>query len=136
MLIVTNSLRSADGVLAQAAYLKYRHRVARAGIDIREFKGPDSLHAKSIVIDARIVLVGSYNVDPRSQNLNTEVMCMADDPETARDLLQSIDVHVRNAWRVDIDGRAPREVFPGERAKSFRAWFARVLLLPVIEGQL
>ena len=136
VLIVTNSLRSADGVLAQAAYLKYRHRVARAGIDIREFKGPDSLHAKSIVIDGRIVLVGSYNVDPRSQNLNTEVMCMADDPETARDLLQSIDVHVRNAWRVDIDGRAPREVFPGERAKSFRAWFARVLLLPVIEGQL
>ncbi|HJT18264.1 MAG TPA: phospholipase D-like domain-containing protein, partial [Thermoanaerobaculia bacterium] len=41
--IVTNSLRSADGVLAQAAYLRYRRRVARAGIDIREFKGPDSL---------------------------------------------------------------------------------------------
>src|SRR5438270_4132962 len=35
VLIVTNSLRSADGVLAQAAYLRYRRRVARAGIDIR-----------------------------------------------------------------------------------------------------
>jgi putative cardiolipin synthase len=136
VLIVTNSLRSADGVLAQAAYLKYRRRVARAGIDIREFKGPDSLHAKSIVIDDRIVLVGSYNVDPRSQNLNTEIMCMADDEETARDLLESIDADVRNAWRVGFDGSAPREEFPGERAKSFRAWFTRMLLLPVIEGQL
>ena len=135
VLIVTNSLRSSDGVLAQAAYLKYRRRVARAGIDIREFKGPDSLHAKSIVIDDRIVLVGSYNVDPRSQNLNNEVMCMADDAGTARTLLDAIDVHIRNAWRVDVEGRAPRVHFPGVRAKSFRAWAVR-LLLPMIEGQL
>src|SRR5439155_10114092 len=117
VLIVTNALRSADGVLAQAAYLKYRRRVARVGIDIREFKGPDSLHAKSIVIDNRVVLVGSYNVDPRSQNLNNEVMCMADDAATAQALLAAIDVHVRNSWRVDVEGRAPRMHFPGARAK-------------------
>jgi phosphatidylserine/phosphatidylglycerophosphate/cardiolipin synthase-like enzyme len=132
--IVTNSLRSADGVLAQAAYLRYRRRVARAGIDIREFKGPDSLHAKSIVIDDRIALVGSYNIDPRSENLNNEMMCVADDPETARVLLDSIDAHIRNSWHVDIDGRTG-EQFPGERSRSFRAWAVR-LLLPVIQGQL
>lgn len=137
VIIVTNSLRSADGVLAQAGYLKYRRRVARAGIDVREFKGPQSLHAKSVVIDGRIVLIGSYNVDPRSENLNTEVMCMANDEETARVLLDSIDVHIQNAWRIDGDGRLPRiEHWPGARAKSFRAWAARLLLLPVIEGQL
>lgn len=120
VLIVTNSLRSSDGVLAQAAYLRYRRRVARAGIDIREFKGPDSLHAKSMVIDDRIVLVGSYNVDPRSQNLNSEVMCMADDADTARALLDAIDVHIRNAWRVETDGSAPAEEFPGARSGSYR----------------
>jgi phosphatidylserine/phosphatidylglycerophosphate/cardiolipin synthase-like enzyme len=137
VLIVTNSLRSADGVLAQAAYLKYRRRVARAGIDVREYKGPDSLHAKSIIVDQRTVLVGSYNVDPRSHNLNTEVMCLANDEDVARRLLDLIEVHIRNAWRIDGDGRAPRgEHFPGRRAKSFRAWAARLLLLPVIEGQL
>jgi putative cardiolipin synthase len=132
--IVTNSLRSADGVLAQAAYLRYRRRVARAGIDIREFKGPDSLHAKSIVIDDHIALVGSYNIDPRSENLNNEMMCMADDADTAHALLASIDEHIRNAWQVDVDGRTDEE-FPGERSKSFRAWMVR-LLVPVIQGQL
>ncbi|HEY6843297.1 MAG TPA: phospholipase D-like domain-containing protein, partial [Thermoanaerobaculia bacterium] len=132
--VVTNSLRSADGVLAQAAYLRYRRRVARAGIDIREFKGPDSLHAKSIVIDDHIALVGSYNIDPRSENLNNEMMCMADDAEAAQALLGAIDVHVRNAWQVDVDGRTDEE-FPGERSRSFRAWMVR-LLLPVIQGQL
>lgn len=132
--IVTNSLRSADGVLAQAAYLRFRRRVARAGIDVREFKGPDSLHAKSIVIDERMALVGSYNIDPRSENLNNEMMCMADDAETARALLDAIGEHVRNAWRVDGEGRTGEE-FRGGRSKSFRAWAVR-LLLPVIQGQL
>jgi len=132
--IVTNSLRSSDGVLAQAAYLRYRRRAARAGIDLREYKGPDSLHAKSIVIDDRIALIGSYNIDPRSANLNNELMCMADDPETAHELLADIGVHIQNSWHVDGDGHA-HEHFPGERSRSFRAWMVR-LLLPVIEGQL
>ncbi len=138
VLIVTNSLRSIDGVLPHAGYIKYRRRLIRAGIDMREYKGPDSLHAKSVVVDGRVALVGSYNVDPRSANLNTEVMCVADDEEVARELLEAIDVHVRNAWRVDHNGRPPREERAPMRvsiAKSFRAWAAR-LILPLIEGQL
>jgi putative cardiolipin synthase len=51
--IVTNSLRSIDGVLPFAGYLKYRRRLVRAGVDVREYRGPDPLHAKSIVIDGR-----------------------------------------------------------------------------------
>jgi putative cardiolipin synthase len=74
---------------------------------MREFKGPAPLHARSIVVDRRTVLVDSYNVDPRSENLNTEVMCVADDDEVARPLIESIEVHVQNAWRVDCDGRPP-----------------------------
>lgn len=135
--IVTNSLRSTDGVLPQAGYLKYRRRLARAGIDVREYKGPDPLHAKSAVIDGRIVLVGSYNIDPRSQNLNTEVMCVVADEELAQELLESIDLHLQNAWRIQGNGRPARvERYPlVSRAKKMRAWFAR-FLLPIVENQL
>ena len=135
--IVTNSLRSTDGVLPQAGYLKYRRRLARAGIDVREYKGPDPLHAKSAVIDGRIVLVGSYNIDPRSQNLNTEVMCVVEDEALAQELLESIDLHLQNAWRIHGNGRPARvERYPQvSRAKKVRAWFAR-LLLPIVENQL
>jgi phosphatidylserine/phosphatidylglycerophosphate/cardiolipin synthase-like enzyme len=135
--IVTNSLRSTDGVLPQAGYLKYRRRLARAGIDVREYKGPDPLHAKSAVIDGRIVLIGSYNIDPRSQNLNTEVMCVVDDPELAQELLESIDLHLQNAWRIHRNGRPSRqERYPlVSHAKKVRVWFAR-LLLPIVENQL
>lgn len=135
--IVTNSLRSTDGVLPQAGYLKYRRRLARAGIDVREYKGPDPLHAKSAVIDGRIVLVGSYNIDPRSQNLNTEVMCVVEDEALAQELLESIDLHLQNAWRIHGNGRPARaERYPRvSHAKKVRAWFAR-FLLPIVENQL
>jgi putative cardiolipin synthase len=135
--IVTNSLRSTDGVLPQAGYLKYRRRLARAGIDVREYKGPDPLHAKSAVIDGRYVLIGSYNLDPRSQNLNTEVICVAEDPALAQELLESIDLHLQNAWTVRRNGR-PLRVHRDpnvSRAKQFRAWAAK-FLLPIVEGQL
>jgi putative cardiolipin synthase len=135
--IVTNSLRSTDGVLPQAGYLRYRRRLVRAGIDIREYKGPDPLHAKSAVIDGKVVLIGSYNLDPRSQNLNTEVMCVVEDEELAQELLESIDLHLQNAWTIRGNGRPVRVARDPRvsRAKAFRAWVAR-LIVPLVEGQL
>jgi len=54
------------------------------GMDVREYQ-PDpqiqqqvmqhyaALHAKSLVVDRRLAYIGTYNLDPRSENLNTEV---------------------------------------------------------------
>jgi putative cardiolipin synthase len=128
--IVTNSLRATDGVLPYAGYLKYRRRLLRHGVDLREYKGPDMLHAKTLVIDGRTVFVGSYNLDPRSQNLNAEVMCIAEDEEAAREVTASIDRHLENAWIVAARTRAH-----APRAWRMRAWAAR-LFLPLFERQL
>jgi putative cardiolipin synthase len=125
IVVVTNSVRSTDGLLPQVAYLKYRGELARAGIDFREYKGPDCLHGKVIVVDGRVAMVGSYNVDPRSQYLNTEVTCIAENEELARQLLQSIDGHIENAWTIDA---APH-------AAPVKVWAIR-LLLPILEHQL
>ena len=124
-------------MLPYAGYLRHRRQLLRSGVDIREYKGPDMLHAKSAVIDGRIVLVGSYNIDPRSQNLNAEAMCVADDEELARELMASIDRHLQNAWTVRRNGRlAIGEHFPRiSRRRSLGLWGAR-LLLPLIERQL
>lgn len=128
--ILTNSFRSGDGILPYVGYVKYRRRLIRAGIDVREYKGPNMLHAKSMVIDGRAVWVGSYNVDPRSQNLNAEAMCIAEDEEAAQELLASIDDHVQNAW---IVGHGRKARVP--RVARLRAWALR-LLLPLFEPQL
>lgn len=68
-----------------------------------------SLHAKSLVVDGRIGMVGSHNFDPRSANYNTESGVIIPDPAFAGQLRASIlfDADPRNAWLV-----APRHPIP------------------------
>lgn len=67
----------------------------RAGVRI-------GLHAKSLVVDARIGVVGSHNFDPRSDNLNTESMIVIHDEAFARALATSInnDILPENSWLI------------------------------------
>jgi len=64
------------------------------------------LHAKSMVIDRHISIIGTHNFDPRSENYNTEGIVIIDDTAFAQQLAQSIlrDIHPDNAWAV-----APRQ---------------------------
>ena len=58
------------------------------------------LHAKSMVIDNRIAVVGTHNFDPRSENYNTESAVIIEDPAFAKALAESIrrDISPENAW--------------------------------------
>lgn len=59
-----------------------------------------SIHAKSMVVDDRVAFVGSYNLDPRSENLNTEVGLLIEDETLARELRAEIEEDMRpeNSW--------------------------------------
>lgn len=59
-----------------------------------------SLHAKSLVVDDRVAFIGSYNLDPRSESLNTEVGLLVEDPVFARALREEIDADMlpENSW--------------------------------------
>jgi putative cardiolipin synthase len=50
------------------------------------------LHAKSAVIDRRVLFVGSMNFDPRSESYNTEIGLFIQSPEMAQQALKLIDV--------------------------------------------
>ena len=64
------------------------------------------LHAKSMVIDNRIGVIGTHNFDPRSENYNTESAVIIDDRAFAEALAASIrrDMKPENSWVI-----APRE---------------------------
>ena len=123
--VVTNSVRSTDGLLPQVGYLKYRGSLARAGIDFHEYKGPDCLHGKVIVVDGRVTMVGSYNIDPRSEYLNTEVMAIAENEDLARALQERIEGHIENAWTIFTAPHPPE--LPALAIQMF---------MPVLEHQL
>lgn len=58
------------------------------------------VHAKSFVVDDRVAFIGSFNLDPRSENLNTEVGLLIEDPAVASELKADIlnDMSGRNSW--------------------------------------
>jgi phosphatidylserine/phosphatidylglycerophosphate/cardiolipin synthase-like enzyme len=74
----------------------------RAGVRV-------GLHAKSMVIDDRIGVVGSHNFDPRSDNFNTESLVVVHDPQFAAALNASIrrDMAPVNSWRVARQEKPP-----------------------------
>jgi phosphatidylserine/phosphatidylglycerophosphate/cardiolipin synthase-like enzyme len=59
-----------------------------------------ALHAKSLVIDDAISFIGSYNLDPRSENLNTEAGLVVQDKQFAALVKKSIarDMLPQNSW--------------------------------------
>lgn len=106
--ILTNSLDATDVAAVHAGYAKRRKPLLEAGIVLYEMKslstnsprnrstGPfgssgSSLHAKTFSVDGERIFVGSFNFDPRSAKLNTELGFVIDSPVMARDIRAAFD---------------------------------------------
>ncbi len=61
-----------------------------------------SIHAKSMVIDDSVALIGSHNFDPRSRNLNSECGIIIFDRTFAKKTADAIrkDIEPQNSWTV------------------------------------
>ncbi|TLX22781.1 phospholipase D family protein [Thermomonas fusca] len=99
-------------------------RLKRAGLRM-------GMHAKSLVIDGRVGVVGTHNFDPRGDSLNTESAVVIADPGFAAALAASIrrDMVPANAWTIGRRDDAP--IFSGieynlsklsERMPVFDLW--------------
>ncbi|MBH0095889.1 phospholipase D family protein [Psychrobacter sp. NZS113] len=102
--ILTNSFDATDVTAVHSGYSQWRPNLLRAGVKIYELKSTaseeqrenklwkarsqssTSLHAKTFAVDDHQVFIGSYNVDPRSANINTEMGVIINDDELARQL--------------------------------------------------
>ncbi len=121
--VLTNSLASNDVISVYSGYQKYRDDLLENGVEIYELR-PDSimdrlrwsglpslkshagLHAKAMVVDRRYVVVGSYNLDPRSADINTELALLVDSPAFAELVAEFFDDGVKpeNSYRVTLEG--------------------------------
>jgi cardiolipin synthase len=101
----------------------YYEQLLEAGVHIHEYL-PGMIHAKTMVVDGRIVLVGSANMDMRSFRLNFEVHALLHDEPTARrleacflsDLAETVPVTLgpwsQRPWRYRFAEGAGRLVSP------------------------
>ena len=141
--ILTNSLASTDNMEAFSGYVRERKALLNTGIAIYEFK-PDAairfkimtgalqkemgytptfgLHAKSMVIDENIAVIGTFNLDPRSANLNTECVTVIHDPTISRNLYMVMeeDMKPENAWLTTLTFNPDHEA---GNLKRLKTWF-------------
>jgi len=123
--ISTNSLKSTDNLQAFSGYYKQRQAILDAGIELFEYKARPAImqklidrysalekkapifavHAKSLVVDGDSVFIGTFNLDPRSTNLNTEVGVIIQDAIIARQVESAIeaDISSANSWNAAKD---------------------------------
>lgn len=136
--ILSNSLAATQNFYAHAAYERKKARWVQMGLELWEYKGPKMLHAKSVVIDDQIAIVGNFNIDPRSEFLNTELAVVAHDSRSAQQLRASMDAHLHNARRIKSDGMPDGESkrFPGVSNKRILKLRFYQLFVPLIEKQL
>ncbi|MGB5583556.1 MAG: phospholipase D-like domain-containing protein, partial [Gammaproteobacteria bacterium] len=125
IIISTNSLASTDNLQAFSGYRNQRQELVDMGLQIYEYQPypeiqrilleryPEfkdkqpvfAIHAKTMVIDSSIVFIGTYNLDPRSQNLNTEVGIIVNHPDLASFVQEKIliDTRPENSWQASDD---------------------------------
>ena len=119
--VLTNSLATNDVNAVHAAYARYREKMLEYGVHIYELR-PDagsrpprwwllagrstsSLHTKAAVVDREKVVIGSFNLDPRSASINTEVVVLIHSPEFASQVLDYMETGIRprNSYRLELE---------------------------------
>ena len=107
--VLTNSLAATDVSAVHAGYAKRREALLEAGVQLFELQrapggaegggglggsSSASLHAKTFAVDGARAFVGSFNFDPRSALLNTEMGVVIESPALARGLAEWFDTRV------------------------------------------
>ena len=108
-----------DSVLRTARYrqplrseygaTRYLRRQANEPVPLKRAGVRVGMHAKSLVIDDRVGVVGTHNFDPRGDHYNTESAVVIEDPAFAAALEASIrrDIAPGNSWVIAPRDKAP-----------------------------
>jgi cardiolipin synthase C len=121
--VLPNSLEATDVPAVHAGYAKGRKELLKAGVQLYELRrvattdlggrqvgiwgsSGSSLHAKTFVVDGSRVFVGSFNFDPRSAKLNTELGFVIESPALAHDIEINFATRVPNhAYEVHLSDK-------------------------------
>ncbi len=125
--VLTNSLEATDVAVVHAGYAKWRKQLLQGGVTLYELRrqsaspgkksladggssliggSGSSLHAKTFSLDRSVVFIGSFNFDPRSAKLNTEMGFTIDSPALAQRISNAFDEGIlANAYEVQLSDR-------------------------------
>ncbi|WP_442867240.1 phospholipase D family protein [Acidovorax sp. NCPPB 3576] len=120
--VLTNSLASNDAPVAHVGYARHRDELLAMGVQLYELRSEQAglkstfgssgatatgesrsmLHSKVLVLDGRLLVVGSMNLDLRSQLQNTEIALLIQSRALSRMASEQIETAMREgAWRLE-----------------------------------
>jgi len=118
--VLTNSLAATDVTAVHGSYAKYRRKLIRGGVELFELRAETpagqkrslfgsrgaSLHTKAFTVDDRCGFVGSFNFDPRSYSLNTEMGVLFEHEGLAGELSELLERQTsrEESYRVRLKG--------------------------------
>ncbi len=136
--VITNSLAATDVPLVHSSYASYRKILLEQGVHLYELKARGntgsasafgsssaSLHTKAFTVDDARGFVGSFNLDPRSISLNTEMGVLFEDP--------AIAIDVRNEYLRLADPATSYWVYRNDRGEL--RWLDRMQTPPKVLRQ-
>ena len=119
VVIITNSLAANNHGIVHAGYMSSRKPLLKAGVKIYEIRstseveGVDrggsgaslaTLHTKAFLVDCQDVFIGSFNWDPRSLHINTELGVIIKSPEMGSKICENGDQNLREkAYQVVLN---------------------------------
>lgn len=112
VVVVTNSLGSTDAWWMYYASLNYYKELIGAGIEVYQYRGTETMHAKTMLVDGKLAVVGSYNLDPRSAASNSEAIVTIRDGAAVGELAQDFEAMLASSDRVSA------EISAADRAKA------------------
>jgi len=144
--VLTNSLASTDASYSVAALYPWLGSLADTGLTLSAYGGAPlpsqgtnlrggtprwGVHSKRGVIDGETTLLGTYNIDPRSANLNSELMFVCrGQTALAAEVLASIAAREAASGRVIERGAVvQRSALIGDSALTHRIRF--LLEMPI-----
>ena len=119
VVILTNSLASTNHSSVHAVYARYRKPLLRHGVELYELRPMEegdvvgeadaarlTLHSKVAIVDRRSAFVGSFNLDPRSLYINTELGMIVESDEIGEAMASSgLESLKTVAYRLQLNRR-------------------------------
>ncbi|WP_337918353.1 phospholipase D family protein [Pseudaminobacter soli (ex Zhang et al. 2022)] len=159
--VLTNSLAATDVAAVHGAYAWYRKPLVKGDVRLFELQPFDrrpvispfgssgaSLHTKAFMVDGQAGFVGSFNFDPRSAALNTEMGILFKQSELISEMYDLFEEETspqsayrlgldrdRLVWGGEVDGQ-PRRFYRDPEAGILRRLLAAVIGLLPIQSQL
>ena len=133
--IITNAVSSGANPWGCTDYLNQKQKIWNTGAKVHEFMGKHSCHTKALLIDERMTILGSYNMDMRSTYQDTELMLAVDSIELNTKIAKEMENDKTYSRTMGEDGTYVYGEYYKEKEMSLgkKAFYGllRVLTVPI-----